>query len=571
MRHLFYIICFFSSCCLAKAQTRVDYFMNEATQCMMAGKASSAVDLYSHSLEINPNIPEAIFQLGRINFYIGNDSLAYEMLYKAIEKDSCNSKYLETLVSILLNDRKTEEALPLLERMSKLQSSRTDVLGLLAKIYTELGFTEDAIQTYDRLEILEGKLASISNAKFELYVEMRDSIRAFRELQLLCDEYPADMSYRIHMGYQYQLLGDYDKAMQIYDEVRYFEPTNVSLQMAMLDFYKMNGQDSLYVNVRDSILYSPETESSKKTLLLKNMIEASPQDSVFDDEITQRFERILSKDSADLDVLTLYALFLEYREKSSADIASLMHRILDIQSENEMALQWLTNYYVRNADMFSMEEMCRRAINYYPDKLVYYTFLSYALMNTRSYGEILDVLTRGLRLRSEDTNPELVSEAFTLKGDAYYALDKADEAFLEYDSALVYDKDNILCLNNYAYFLSLRGEQLDKAEEMSYRAIKNAPHNRTYLDTYAWILFMQENYIDAQRYMDRVVPRDSSDHFLMTNEEMSGVLLEHAADIAWMNGEQERAVQLWLLAIKKNDIDVSPKLRKKAKKKKYYK
>ena len=271
MRHLFYIICFFSSCCLAKAQTRVDYFINEAAQCMMAGKASSAVDLYSHSLEINPNIPEAIFQLGRINFYIGNDSLAYEMLYKAIEKDSCNSKYLETLVSILLNDRKTEEALPLLERMSKLQSSRTDVLGLLAKIYTELGFTEDAIQTYDRLEILEGKLASISNAKFELYVEMRDSIRAFRELQLLCDEYPADMSYRIHMGYQYQLLGDYDKAMQIYDEVRNFEPTNVSLQMAMLDFYKMNGQDSLYVNVRDSILYSPETESSKKMLLLKNM------------------------------------------------------------------------------------------------------------------------------------------------------------------------------------------------------------------------------------------------------------------------------------------------------------
>jgi hypothetical protein len=57
----------------------------------------------------------------------------------------------------------------------------------------------------------------------------------------------------------------------------------------------------------------------------------------------------------------------------------------------------------------------------------------------------------------------------------------------------------------------------------------------------------------------------------MTNEEMSGVLLEHAADIAWMNGEQERAVQLWLLAIKKNDIDVSPKLRKKAKKKRYYK
>lgn len=45
--------------------------------------------------------------------------------------------------------------------------------------------------------------------------------------------------------------------------------------------------------------------------------------------------------------------------------------------------------------------------------------------------------------------------------------------------------DNIGCLNNYAYYLSEKEIYLDKAEQMSFRAIKAEPKNATYLDTYA--------------------------------------------------------------------------------------
>jgi predicted Zn-dependent protease len=134
----------------------------------------------------------------------------------------------------------------------------------------------------------------------------------------------------------------------------------------------------------------------------------------------------------------------------------------------------------------------------------------------------------------------------------------------------VYNKDNVLCLNNYAYYLSLRNENLDKAEEMSYRTIKAEPDNRTYLDTYAWILFMQAKYEQAQEYMDKVVPRDSNEQFLMTDLYTSTAILEHAGDIAWMNGDAERATYLWQLAVRRGDDEVTPILRKKAKKRKYY-
>ena len=570
MRHLLIII-LLGVCQWVGAQTRVDYFMHEAARCMVQGQVSSAADLYQHCLEIEPSTAEAIFHLGRMKFYLGEDSLGMEYLYKAVELDSCNCSYLETLATILINQRCVDEALPLLERMSKLQAKRSDVLSMMAKIYANVGRMEDAIQTMNRLELLEGKLPSISFEKFNLYMEMSDSVNAFRELEELCAEYPADMSNRIHMGYQYQLLGNFEQALKIYDEVKKVDPSNPTLQMAMLDYYNMQGMDSLYTTTRDSILFSPSTDSQKRAMLMENIIESSPADSASTEAIMMRFNRILEVVPNDVQMLMLNAIYMEYRKFPPADIAMVMQRVLDVQPDQETAMRWLAQYHIAQRDLSAIEEICRRGVNYYPSNLTYYYFLALPLMNSGNYEESIETLARGLRLRAEDTKAEIISDVYTQKGDCYYEMGKHEEAFLQYDSALVYNKDNVLCLNNYAYFLSLLNKDLGKAEEMSYRAIKLEPDNRTYLDTYAWILFMQEQYAEAERYMERVVPRDSSEHYLLTDDYTGSAILEHAGDIAWMNGDTQRAIYLWQLAAKRGDADVTPLLPKKARKKKYYK
>lgn len=63
-------------------------------------------------------------------------------------------------------------------------------------------------------------------------------------------------------------------------------------------------------------------------------------------------------------------------------------------------------------------------------------------------------------------------------------------------------------MNNYAYYLSLERKNLDKAEEMSYKTVKAEPQNATYLDTYAWILFEKENYVQARLYIDQAMKSD---------------------------------------------------------------
>jgi tetratricopeptide (TPR) repeat protein len=81
---------------------------------------------------------------------------------------------------------------------------------------------------------------------------------------------------------------------------------------------------------------------------------------------------------------------------------------------------------------------------------------------------------------------------------------------------------------------------------MSFRTIKAEPKNATYLDTYAWILFMQKRYSEARIYIDQTLQCDS---------DSSAVLLEHAGDIYYHVGDKEKAVTLWQQALERTTDD----------------
>ena len=63
----------------------------------------------------------------------------------------------------------------------------------------------------------------------------------------------------------------------------------------------------------------------------------------------------------------------------------------------------------------------------------------------------------------------------------------------------------------------------------------------------------------------------TTDDTLMTDEQVTGVLLEHAGDIYMLNGLSDVALRYWRLAVQKADESCTPLLHKKLKKKKYVK
>lgn len=147
----------------------------------------------------------------------------------------------------------------------------------------------------------------------------------------------------------------------------------------------------------------------------------------------------------------------------------------------------------------------------------------------------IQALETALRLNA-DKNPQLSQVAYSTLGNSQYQLGDQTAAFQNFEKALALNPTDEQVLNNYAYFLALEGQELEKALDMAQRVVKKHPKNATYLDTLAWVLYQLKRYSEAAMHLDEAIKIEKSP---------SGVLMEHYGDILYRLGKVEEAVGWW--------------------------
>jgi tetratricopeptide (TPR) repeat protein len=200
----------------------------------------------------------------------------------------------------------------------------------------------------------------------------------------------------------------------------------------------------------------------------------------------------------------------------------------------------LLNDAIKKEDYKAVIKICEPGIEATPEALELYFYLAIAYNQAGRADDAITVAKKALTHVTSDSKKEVVSDFYALLGDVYYSKLLKKDAYAAYDSSLVYNADNISTLNNYAYYLSEEHAQLDKAEEMSYKTVKAEPNNSTYLDTYAWILFIKGKYTQALIYIDNAMKNGGS---------TSDVVTEHCGDIHAQTGDMEGAVKYWKKAV----------------------
>ncbi len=546
----------------AEAQRRFDYYYAEAVKSKLAGRYDDSFELFEHCLDIKPDAAEASYHLGL--YYLGMDDSARcaSHLSRAVALEPDNIYYKEALASFYLRHRDEVQAVPVLEDMVRCNPARSDVLAQLVNMYMDREQYREAIGALDRIETLEGRNLSVSMEKFRLYRELGENDKAFAELESLSRENPNDLAYRVLIGDQYLLSRQPDKALAVYEEVREKEPGNQALRMSMLDYYKQTGQDSLYQAQLDEVLYGKGTDETARAMLMRNYIIDKENEHADSTLVLAVFDRIFDSVPESVDMLTLYASYLQMKHMDGL-LEPALERVLKLEPDNQVALYQLVQLAVHANDYPKVADICTRGLMHYPEQLPYYFYLGFSYYQLGWQDKALDVFRKGVRQIKPDTDHDIVSDMYSIMGDLYYSNGLKDSAFMAYDSSLVYNPENVGCLNNYAYFLSLGKKDLDKAEEMSHRTIVAEPGNKTYVDTYAWILFVKGKYAEAKLYMDRVLVGD-----IGKDEEVSGGVLEHAGDIYARCGDMEGALKYWKMAREKGG-DVSRLLKKKIQMKKY--
>ena len=518
-------------------QRRFDYFFLEAVRRGLTQEYDAAFDLLQHCLQIDTCASTALYELAQYYAMLKQNGRSRDALERAVRLAPDNYWYSQSLADFYLRTKDLEHATALLEDMTRRFPTRTDLLYSLMDLYNRQGDTDRVVDIVGRMEERMGKSEQLSMIKIRIYQQQKDSPHACQEVQSLIEEYPYEMRYPLMLADIYMQDGRTDEAYAICQDVLRQEPDNTTAMYSLAIYYQQTGQHEQYESQLDSLLLHPQVETATKVGIMRQIIIRSQQAPTPADStrIVTLFDRMLGQDLEDTDLPMLYAQYLLSKEMNQ-EALPVLQRVIDLDPTYSGARMMLLGEAVGREDYPAIQALCEAGVEASPETLEFPFYLAICYNRDKRTDDVLRVCQQALTHVTRETQAELVSDFYNIMADAYHALGRDLEAFAAYDTAIVHYPDNYSALNNYAYYLSLAKRDLDHAEEMSYRTIKAEPHNATYLDTYAWVLFVKGNYAQARIYIDEALKND---------DEVSADVLEHCGDIYYMTGDPTAALDYW--------------------------
>lgn len=518
----------------AADKRKFDYFFYEGLNLKTAGKFDAAFDAFNHCLAIDSTASPVLYELSSFYVQLNRPEKAVDMLQRAVANSSDNFTYRMALATISRNLGMYGEAAEEYEKLVKAYPGKPELNYYLAEALTQEGEIGKAIDAYNALESSIGMNEALSMQKYKLYNSLEQNDAAFKEIEKLAAKYPMEARYQIILGDLHLEKNDTIKARAYYDKAHQIDPTNPYYIVSMANYYEATGnKDAAEQQIRTALV-NEKLDVDTKVGILSRYILKLQQTQKDTDSSNALFQTLLEQHPEDTELKQMYGSLLLSQGKT--DEARFQFQLItEMEPENAGAWQQMLNMALKAEDIPEVIRICTKCQELFPDAPEYYFYLGIAYYQQEKYQEALNTYYAGINIIPAE-NPRLKSDFYGQIGDIYYQMKQMEQTYKAYDEALKFNDNNIVVLNNYAYFLSLDKKDLKKAERMSAQCIKLEPDNATYLDTYAWIFFVQGNYTLAKIYIESALEKDTT---------KSAELVDHYGDILFMTGDKDKAVEQW--------------------------
>lgn len=507
-----------------EASRRYNYFFLEAVRQQNAGHYDAAFDLINYCLQLNPNAAEAYFMRSGYYSELNLDSLNFADLVKAATLQPSNDTYQERLAEGYLNTGKYDKAIETYENLYSNNRSRSDVLGDLVQLYKQQKDYDGMLRTIRRIEQVEGESDQTAMMKMNVYELKGDEKNAYKTLKMLADTHPIDQNYTLMLGNWLMQHKGQKEAYKLYTEALNADPSNVYAQSAMYDYYRAMSQDSLANGMMNRILLGKNTPQKSRIQFLRQAIMDSEERKDDSTEVVKLIDRVQQVVPTDTLVAQMRVAYYSMKKFPKPDVNKALSELLELQPDNAGTRMQLIQNEWDSGNWKKIDSLSTPGMLYNPDEMAFYYFSGLSRWYEKDNRGALDALQRGTRAITDKSNRETVGVIYSILGEIYHNMGNKAQSFAAYDSCLQWKPDDVVTLNNYAYYLGEEGVSLKKAEEMSAKAVKAEPKNATYLDTYAWVLYKQKRYAEAKIYIDMALKFTADS----TND---ATLREHAGDI----------------------------------------
>lgn len=510
-----------------------EYLFIEGLKHKMNGNHQAAIQYLNGCLELDPNSAATMYELANIHVMKGELISAKLLLKKAIQINPDNKWYQLLLAQILQNNKQYVQASEIYKQLIKKEPDNFDYYYLNAMLQTSAQQYDEAIKTYNQLEKKSGFNEQIVLARQNLYRLMGKKKEAYAEVQKLIDNNSDIPEYYGIMADMYKEDGDMDKALEYYNKVLAVDPSNGFVHFSLATFYfQKKDFESGFQHAKIGYA-NPDVEIETKIQLYLMLASVPENEKLKPEQMETLIQEIIQAHPNDSRSYSIQADFY-LQQKKQKEAAEYLAKALEVEPNAYPLWEQLIIINNQLEDFESMAVNSEKAISLFPSKALLYVLNAVANLQLKNYAAALKSLESGQLYVADNKRLEAQFELY--RAEAYYNLNESSKAFSAFEKVIQIEPDNFMAMNNYAYYLSVRKEQLEKAEMLSSRVVQANPDNPTYLDTHAWVLFQKKEYRLAKFYMDTALKNGGDE-----NE----VVVEHYGDILFMLNDVEGALKYW--------------------------
>lgn len=525
----------------AEQQEHFDALYFEAIAMQQYGHTDQAFALMQQALQIDSLSAPALYYMTDVYKALNKPYQALACIRQAVASDRSNSYWYQASEGdLLMQMNKISEAADCYKSLSERFQDKSEPLYSLAEAYLRMDSAQKCYDVLEKIENIDGVSPNITLQKFYLLQQLGKGDEAFAEYDKLIARYPYDMSYRIQKGDLQMKNGQIDKAKSTYDETSRLDPDNAYIWVALSNYYNITGDqqeaDTLVRNALVNANLDIDTKIKILTEYLKNTLRKVTKGQNIDSmeinlpEVDSLFLTIEQMHPTAPEVYDLHADYLSAIHEDSLAYVQMRYAC-DLKPADKDYWAKLLSIASETKNFPWLLTLCDDVEKVQPDLPDISLMRAYVYAQDKRYTEEIEAYEKAIA-KIDPTEVNRISICWGAMGDIYHEMGEKDKAYECYDKALKYNNQNYNVLNNYAYFLSEEQRDLLKAEGMASKVITKYPDNATYLDTYAWILYLEKSYVLAKFYQQRAIEKSDK-------SEDNTTLYEHWHEILKALGEDE--------------------------------
>ena len=456
---------------------------------------------------------------------------------KAYRADSTNTAYLELLADAAVRAGRYDESIDCYARLVQ-RSREPEWFRILALLYQSNDKPFAAIATLDSAEVRIGRNPYLVRMRQQLLFSTRQFDRAEREARQTIDEMPYLPDGYVALAETYAAVGNDSLAMHTYNRAVEAAPDNIDVWISLGEYAYNRRRYELYLQTLGHLFDSPSVSVEVKMAQFRNLTSSRAFYRDYYPQLNALAGKLMIRHSDDRRVVELYAGHLIASGEVEQALA-LYKQNLDVQHPaiDDYLRIIEMEHYLHRTD--SVECYLARALQRFPRNTDLLSTRGHLRLAAKRYDEAVAAYREALKYAPTDS---LRGALWGHIGDAEHLRGDMRRCYAAFEKSLACYADNTSTLNNYAYFLSLEGRDLERALALATRAISLSQNNPTFLDTQAWVLYGLGRYDEAKKIQQQAMSLDRSS---------SAEMALHYGDILDALGERFMAQIYWRKALER--------------------